>query len=51
MNPVTPPMSAPRTTPTARATSHAYELLRSPPIVTSSPKNAIIPSVWTSAIV
>ncbi len=51
MNPVRPPTNAPSTTPTARATSQAYELLRNPPIVTSSPKKAIIPSVWTSAMV
>ena len=30
MKPVRPPINAPRTAPTARATSHAYELLRSP---------------------
>src|SRR5262245_54253622 len=44
-------MSAPRTAPTARATIHEYELPRRPANVTSRPKKAIIPSVWTSAIV
>src|SRR5262245_49720713 len=44
-------MSAPRTAPTNRATTHEYELPCKPANVTSRPKNAIIPSVWTSAIV
>ena len=51
MNPVRPPMSAPSTAPTRSATTHDQELPRMPPIVTSRPKNAITPSVCTSAIV
>jgi hypothetical protein len=38
-------------TPTRSATTHDHELPRIPPIVMSSPKNAMTPSVCTSAIV
>ena len=51
MNPVAPPIRAPSTIPTTRATTHDHELPRIPPIVMSRPKKAMTPSVCTSAIV